>query len=303
MPSTSKDKSKRQSVEDKLDTLASSFFEMRQMMIDSGMLNEDGSKRGMMTPSKDVRNKRGNMRQSLTQTTSSKSHTTIYENAVPLASDQDQLTAEDQPTYYEDQEVSFKVNNNQNSFSSDDSIDTSDELMDVDLVPLPIADKQSSHGREYDQFAQREEKHDSMICDAESAKANMVPKGMSPQLINDTNTMSVAQVDENYLLIGAHINQGLRNKIVNFEYIDFSRLLPRDRVTREDDHRMELVSRGGSTFFVSVVDREMTSINSFTKWEQAFSIYMNVITSAYLNKSAELVQYNHVIFTASQMYV
>ena len=111
-----------------------------------------------------------------------------------------------------------------------------------------------------------------------------------------------AVVDEEYLVIGGHIDTGLREKIEQFDYIDFACLLPKDRVTCTDDHRMELIIKNGSTFFASVADRESTSINSFNKWEQAFRIYSNIITKAHPNKSGELIQYNRVIFTASLSY-
>ena len=91
----------------------------------------------------------------------------------------------------------------------------------------------------------------------------------------------------------------LQNKIWNHEYIDFARLKPLDKVTKEDDHCMELVSRGGQTFFVPVSDRETTGITSFSKWEQAFRIYSNLYTKRYPNKASELIQYNHIIYTAS----
>ena len=77
-------------------------------------------------------------------------------------------------------------------------------------------------------------------------------------------------VDENYLVIGSHLDGGLQNKIINNEYVDFSKLITKDRVTRDEDHRMELISKGGQTYFVPVSDRESSGINSFYKWEQAF---------------------------------
>ena len=65
------------------------------------------------------------------------------------------------------------------------------------------------------------------------------------------NTQSAMSVDENYLVIRAHVEPSLQQKIVNIEYIDFARLIPKSKVTRsDDDHRMELVSCGGLTYFL-----------------------------------------------------
>ena len=49
-------------------------------------------------------------------------------------------------------------------------------------------------------------------------------------------------VDEDYTMMCGHIDLSVRNKIVNSEYVDFARLLPKDRVIEEDDKRMELVN-------------------------------------------------------------
>ena len=58
-----------------------------------------------------------------------------------------------------------------------------------------------------------------------------------------------AAMDEEYLVIGGHIDSGLQQKIINFEYIDFARLLPKDCISKIEDQRFELVVRGGNTFF------------------------------------------------------
>ena len=112
-----------------------------------------------------------------------------------------------------------------------------------------------------------------------------------------------AEVDENYLIIGSHIDQQIQQKIVNHEYVEFSKLLPKSRVSEEEDHRMELINRGGSTFFVPVSDREIATISNFGKWEQAFRVFSNIYTRAYPEKASELIQYNHIIFTAANTYV
>ena len=95
------------------------------------------------------------------------------------------------------------------------------------------------------------------------------------------------------------MDSSLQQKIIDFEYIDFARLIPKDRITKVEDHRFELIVRGGNTYFSPVSDRDSTSITNFACWEQAFQIYSNMLTRAYPNKSSELIQYNHIIYTAS----
>ena len=102
-------------------------------------------------------------------------------------------------------------------------------------------------------------------------------------------------MDNNYQMIDSHIDDSLRKKIVNFEFIDFSKLLVRNRTLREDDQRLEIVNRNGMTFLSPVSERDNLQISSYGRWEQAFRVYSNVLTTQYPNKSPELLQYNHTI--------
>ena len=83
-------------------------------------------------------------------------------------------------------------------------------------------------------------------------------------------------VDENYLVIVSHIDLSLHDKIKRGDYIDFAKLLPKDKiVTVQEEHHFELVNRGGQTFFVPA-ERE-SGVTSFQKWEQAFRIFFKYI--------------------------
>ena len=66
---------------------------------------------------------------------------------------------------------------------------------------------------------------------------------------------------------------------------------------------MEIVSRGSATYFVPVSDWDTTAITNFGKWEQAFRVFSNIYTRAYPGKASELIQYNHIIYTASCSYI
>ena len=109
--------------------------------------------------------------------------------------------------------------------------------------------------------------------------------------------------DDNYIVEGAHIDVGLGEKIYKGEYVDFSRLLPKDKVFH-DDGRLEIVNRGGQTYFVPMMERDNNAtISNFSKWEQAFGVYSNLFFQANPGRSSELIQYNHIIFTASQTFL
>ena len=66
---------------------------------------------------------------------------------------------------------------------------------------------------------------------------------------------------------------------------------------------MEIVSRNGMTYLSPITDRESIQINSYLKWEQAFRVYCNILTSKFPAIASELFQYNHTIHSASTAYI
>ena len=124
-------------------------------------------------------------------------------------------------------------------------------------------------------------------------------------LFGPNQFMKTAIMDEDYLIIAAHVDEGLERRIRNGEYVDFSRLVPRDRVQMQQDNRIELINLDGHLTCTSAANNNSSndfSISSFARWEQAFRVYSNVYSRQYPQRAAELIQYNHVIHTASLTY-
>ena len=121
---------------------------------------------------------------------------------------------------------------------------------------------------------------------------------------NMTAMQHSSLVDEKYVAIGLSVDQGLKDKIWKGEYVDFVRLLPRE-CNVADENRLELINWGGQTYFVPASDRDNStySISNFHKWEQAFRMYSNIYLQVHHQRATELIQYNHIIFTASLSYV
>ena len=88
---------------------------------------------------------------------------------------------------------------------------------------------------------------------------------------------------------------------MNHEYVDFVKLLRKDKVNMDEDSPLVLVNKGGQTALMPYRDRSVT-INSYNKWEQSFRIFSDVYTSHYPERAPELIQYNHIIHNASQTY-
>ena len=90
---------------------------------------------------------------------------------------------------------------------------TSDERCDRQRGEQPTPDEQA----------------DKILGDAEHGKARMMDvPGNNCFNVSRGSLLHSVVVDEGYLTVAAHIDEQLRKKILSFEYVDFSRLLPRD---------------------------------------------------------------------------
>ena len=96
-------------------------------------------------------------------------------------------------------------------------------------------------------------------------------------------------VDEDYLVVGNHVDNSIRQRIENGEYIDFAHLLPHDHLALEEDNRMEIVNKNGKTYFIPAVDNESGHISNFSHWEQAFRVFSNIYTRRFPGRAAELI--------------
>ena len=173
-----------------------------------------------------------------------------------------------------------------------------------------------------DEYRQREispeSRSNKIIRDAEGGKAkmyelpgefrNFLAFEQQPQFNEDLGLdfkkefVHSSMVDESYQLVGSHLDQNMQDRIIQGEYVDFSRLIPKDRILTADDNRYEMVVKDGKTYWVPAGNQEGTSISNFNRWEQAFRVYSDVYMRAYPHRSSELVQYCHLIHTASQSY-
>ena len=110
------------------------------------------------------------------------------------------------------------------------------------------------------------------------------------------------EVDQNYSAISSYLDDMTRDKIRKGEFVDFERLLPRER-SHVNENKMELIFKGGQTYFVPAADRELNGgITNFHRWEQAFRVYSNIYATAHPGRSVELIKYNEVNCTTSSAY-
>ena len=104
-----------------------------------------------------------------------------------------------------------------------------------------------------------EEKAEKLVIEAENVKARMFPNNTG-NMVNPLHF--TAKINEDYLVVGAHIDEGMKAKIIKGDYVDFVKLLPWDHILAEEDGRMELIVRNRKTFWMPVT--ESVSINGFS---------------------------------------
>ena len=86
----------------------------------------------------------------------------------------------------------------------------------------------------------------------------------------------VSQFDYDYIVVGAHVEESLQEKIVLGAYVDFGKLLPKEKIVSEEEGKMDLVIHNGKAFWTPVY--EGTNIGNFGKWEQVFHVFANIYT-------------------------
>ena len=80
-------------------------------------------------------------------------------------------------------------------------------------------------------------------------------------------------------------------------YVDFGKLLNKSKFGKEEEGRPEFVTKNGATFLAPAADKDNLQINSYIRWEQAYRVFSNILTTKYPGKATELLQYNHTIHT------
>ena len=96
------------------------------------------------------------------------------------------------------------------------------------------------------------------------------------------------------------IDPSLIQKIERGEFIELEKLIPKDKMSRSDESRLEWVQREGGMFLVPA--QKENKINSFRKWEQVFRAYATIYCRANPHRSKEIWQYIMVINTAALSY-
>ena len=145
-----------------------------------------------------------------------------------------------------------------------------------------------------------QQRADQLIRNAEAAKAKILA---TPGNFIDLNKEFIhsVMVDEAYSVVAAHVDEVTYGKIIKGQYVDFSKLIAKDKIAEEEEELLQLVRKNGKTFYTPVKDG--TTITNFGRWEQAFRVFSNIYMQEYPHHSSQLIQYNHIIHDISQTYL
>ena len=93
-----------------------------------------------------------------------------------------------------------------------------------------------------------EEKVEKLIKEAEKSRGQIfhTPGKVTFDVNLARNMIHSVLVDEEYMSVGGHLDQGMIQKIQKGEYVDFTKLLPKDRVAVEEDNRLQAIYKGWS---------------------------------------------------------
>ena len=224
------------------------------------------------------------------------------------------------------------------STSSEDAVDTSDDLIDPHSPGEP--DKQINltqfkdshliltghrgqvHQRRQHQQCNSEEdgaqdvekpreitpeEHASqLIREAELSKARVMEipgKSMEVNAGLSQELLHSVIVDEKYQAVASHVDASTKAKIERGDYVDFAKLIPCDCVMMEDDGKIHLDVKDGQIYPVSNNSSDSTAISSMNKWEQAFRVFLDIYTRSHPTRASQLIQYNHIIHSAAQSFI
>ena len=88
--------------------------------------------------------------------------------------------------------------------------------------------------------------------------------------------------------------------------MDLAHLLNKTRGSADDEgaQKLGIVSKDGVSYLAPIHEQDVSQIiNGYSHWEQAFRVFLNILTTKYPFKATELLQYNHTIHSAATIYI
>lgn len=167
---------------------------------------------------------------------------------------------------------------------------------------LSDEERRQQRKREQDDRRMREdwarEKSDEIIRDVQRNKADLAkPAG------EWSRELETLLIDMKHFHLTSHVDRKLRESILEGDFtIDFRKLIPQSRSRCKVDQRLQVVNKDGMSYFVPADKDTFKDISGYRQWEIAFRVFMGVYLSKWPDRAGELLEYSHVIQTASLTY-
>ncbi|XP_046577623.1 uncharacterized protein LOC124285442 [Haliotis rubra] len=96
-------------------------------------------------------------------------------------------------------------------------------------------------------------------------------------------------------VIGSHVKEAVRQKILNGEYVDFRNLLPSDNQPLDDHVPLRLVSDSNGQVLFKPYESHTARPLTISAWTTAFHIFMGIYVSKHADRVQELLSYAETI--------
>ena len=150
---------------------------------------------------------------------------------------------------------------------------------------------------------------DRILLESEKYKAAIAAPQGNPQLNNNSiEWLCKWDSDDDFFHLTCHVDPALRAKIIKGEFVDLTKLLPKERglggsgQAMSDGSILELITKGGHTYFAPAKEND-AKINNVCKWDAAFHVYAAIYSEANPTHAAEIWQYVYVIHKAASNFV
>lgn len=139
---------------------------------------------------------------------------------------------------------------------------------------------------------------DEIIRDIQRNKANLAkPTG---ELNRQLETLLI---DMNRFHLTSHVDRKLRDLILSGDFmVDFRKLIPQSRSRSKIDPRLNMIYKDGMPSFIPADKDAYKDITGYTQWEVAFKVFMGIFVKKWPERANKLLEYSHVIHTASLTY-
>ena len=180
--------------------------------------------------------------------------------------------------------------------------------------PPPPPVQPPARRRDADGSQARQDAIDEAKINVERSRINMIKPGKNSKSKSKKAKETVSsdeedseEDDEEFFEFSAHVDDKIIQKIKEGKFVDLAKLLPKDNPSFEEDddeNDLQFVTKGGKTFYLPAVGkhRDQSTINSYSKWEAAFQVYVGIYTKANPERNQEMIQHIFNIRSAARDY-